>query len=270
MYQVLVIPICLLLFGFLAFKQWSAILIGPLVTLILCILAGIPAFETMLGPYMQSAANYFQSYFLVFLVGALFGSVYRDTKGAQAIALAVIKVTKGRYAAAIIMLITGLLTFGGISGFVIFFAMYPIALEVFRGANVPRRLIPAAISAGCWTWSMSSPGSPAIQNIIGMRNLGTTATAAPVAGAIAGILQFVLIFAWLEYRTRKLQKNGEVFTAPANDKYEKLQASDLPKPIIALIPPVLILILFNIVELPVEVAVLIGTIAAIGLMWKHA
>jgi len=76
-----------------------------------------------------------------------------------------------------IMCITGLLTFGGVSGFVVFFVVYPIALQMFKRANLTRRLIPAAISAGCWTWSMTAPGSPSIQNTIAMKSLGTTATA---------------------------------------------------------------------------------------------
>ena len=269
MFDVLIIPICLILFGFLAYQRWSALLIGPLVTVILVVLARMPLFETMLGPYMASAGSYFQRFFLVFFVGALFGAVYKETKGAQSIAMAIIKVTKGKFAAPVIMLITGILTYGGVSGFVVFFAMFPIALEVFRRANVSRRLMPAAISAGCWTWSMSGPGSPAIQNIIPMRYLGTGSLAAPVTGFIGAIAQFILIFLWLEWRTRKMQAKGEGYVEPENSNYDPNLVADLPHPGIAIIPPALILILFNIFKVPVEGAVIIGTLVAMALLWKY-
>ena len=82
---------------------------------------------------------------------------------------------------------------------------------MFKEANVTRRLIPAAISAGCWTWSMYGPGSPSIQNVIAMNSLGTPATAAFIPSVIAAIGSYVLIFVWLEMRARSFTKKGIVF-----------------------------------------------------------
>lgn len=271
MLDVLLVPLALVLFGVLAFKRWSAIIIGPLISLLLVVASNMPIFDSMIGPYMKGSADYVKNFFLVFMVGALFGAIYEDTRAAESIARAMSKVTKGKFTAPLIMVITGVLTFGGISGFVVFFAIYPIAQELFKSANLSRRLMPAAISAGCWTWSMSSPGTPAIQNIIPMRFLETSSMAAPLTGAIGGIAEFVMIFLWLEYRARKLTANGEGFVAQAG--YD-MQAHDadlakLPNPWVAMIPPVAILVLFNIVKIPVEGAVLIGALLAIGLLWKH-
>lgn len=192
--QIAIMPIALILFGVLAFQKWSALILGPLLSLLVALVAGLPLFETMLGPYMQTAAAYVKNYFLIFLVGAVFGQIMQETGAAESISRALAGITKGKYVAPIVMIITGILTYGGISGFVVFFAMYPIALQLFKTANLPRRLIPAAISAGCWTWSMNSPGTPAIQNIIPMRELGTSSIADPIGGAIAGLIQLVLIF----------------------------------------------------------------------------
>ncbi|MFZ7103981.1 MAG: GntP family permease [Peptococcaceae bacterium] len=272
MFDVIILPLSLLLFAYLAFQKWSAVLIGPLVSIIVIILAKLPLFESMLGPYMESSAGYMKNFYLVFLVGALFGAVYQETKGAESIAHAMVKLTKGKYAAPLIMTITGLLTFGGISGFVIFFAMYPITLELFRSSNITRRLIPATISAGCWTWSMNSPGTPAIQNIIPMRYLGTSSMAAPITGTISGLVQFGLIFLWLEYRARKLQGKGEGFSDAGLAKSQaagNMENQDLPKPLFAIIPPIVILVLFNVFKVPVEGAVMIGTLLAMALFWKH-
>lgn len=171
--DVLVLPIALILFAWLAYQRWSAVILGPLVSLVALLMARVPVFKTLMGPYMETAASYFKNYFLVFFLGALFSAIYEETGAAESIARALLKVTKGARAASMVMTITGLLTYGGISGFVIFFAMYPITWYLFKEANLPQRIIPAAISAGTWTWSMTSPGTPAIQNVIPMRYLGT-------------------------------------------------------------------------------------------------
>ncbi len=271
MYDVLLVPLALVLFGVLAFKRWSAIIIGPLISLLLVVASGLPVFQSMLGPYMAGSAAYVKNFFLVFMVGALFGAIYEDTRAAESIARSMSKVTKGKFTAPLIMVITGILTFGGISGFVVFFAIYPIAQELFKAANITRRLMPAAISAGCWTWSMSSPGTPAIQNIIPMRALGTSSMASPIAGAAAGITQFILIFLWLEYRARKISASGEGFIPQAGYDINAHTAheSELPNPWISMIPPVVILVAFNVFGMPVEGAVLLGAVLAITLLWKH-
>jgi H+/gluconate symporter-like permease len=173
MFDILILIVALILFSLLAFKRVSAIILGPVLSIFVIVCARLPMYDTMLGPYMSAASGYIQKFFLVFFVGALFGAIYEETKAAESIAVALVKVTKGKFAAPMVMIITGLLTYGGVSGFVVFFAMYPIALQLFKTTNISRRLIPAAISAGAWTWSMSGPGSPSIQNVIPMTYLGT-------------------------------------------------------------------------------------------------
>ena len=165
----------------------------------MAVCSGLPILASLQNQFMPAAGDYVIKYFLIFFVGALFGAVYQFTGAAESIARAIVKVSKGKYAAPIIMCITGILTFGGVSGFVVFFVIYPIAIQLFREANLTRRLLPAAISAGCWTWSMSGPGSPSIQNYIAMTNLGTPATAAFVPSLITTAAMFAMIFVWLEY-----------------------------------------------------------------------
>ena len=185
----------------------------------------------------------------------------------------------------IVMTITGILTYGGVSGFVVFFVIYPIALQLFRQANLTRRLIPAAISAGCWTFSMYGPGSPSIQNVIPIQSLGTTPTAGGIGAWAAMIASYVLIFAWLEYRSRFFTKKGIVFidsslrTQLDPSELTEDENEDLPSPIIAFIPIILILFFFNaplfqradgtMGGLPVETSVFIGVAAATILMFPR-
>lgn len=274
-FQILILVIAIILFGVLAFKQMSALILAPLVTIFVILCSGLPILENLQGAFMPAAATYVSDYFLTFFVGALFGAVYQFTGAAESISKTLAGLCKGKFVAPIIMCITGLLTFGGVSGFVVFFVIYPIALQLFKKANLTRRLIPAAISAGCWTWSMSGPGSPSIQNVIAMRNLGTPATAAFVPSLITTIVMFVLIFTWLEMRARKFTKKGIVF----NDTSLKYQLDpadmltdedkNLPNFWIALLPIVAILISFNIVKLPVETSVFIGVALATLLMFNR-
>ncbi len=270
--DIIIFPLALLLFAFLAFKRVSAPLLGIIVTVFLATGVGMPLYDTMVGPYMEEAASYFQDFFLIFLTGALFGAVMEDTGAAESIANVIIEKTHGKFAAPMIMVITGILTYGGISGFVIFFGMLPITLQLFKRTNIPRKLIPAAISAGTWTWSMNSPGTPAIQNVIPIEFLGTSPTAALIPGLAAGLTQFLLIFAFLEWRSRGLIKKGYTFDKEP-DSMKLVEANEnnhreLPKPLIAFLPPIIILILFNIVDLPVELSVASGSIAGIILMYR--
>ncbi len=285
----IIFPIALLLFAFLAFKRVSAPLLGILVTIFLAVGVGMPLYDTMVGPYMEEAASYFQSFFLIFLTGALFGAVMEDTGAAESIASFIIDKTKGKFAAPMVMVITGILTYGGISGFVIFFGMLPITLQLFKRTNIPRKLIPAAISSGTWTWSMNSPGTPAIQNVIPIEFLGTNPTAALLPGLASGLTQFALIFAFLEWRSQALKNKGITFDSDPEslamvkdhqdqDKdedgegqtsSEKRNSNNYPKPLIAFLPPVIILFLFNIINLPVEIAVSSGTIAGVILMYSY-
>lgn len=277
MFDVVILVLAIVLFSVLAFNGVSAVILGPLVSLLLIIFSRLPGVETMLGPYMTSASGYFKSYFLVFFVGALFGSIYEDTKAAKSIAIMMSKITRGKFTAPLITLITGVLTFGGISGFVVYFVVYPIALQLFRKNNISRMILPAAISAGCWTFSMNSPGSPAIQNIIPMRSLGTPSTAALVPGIIGALFQLIAIFVWLEYRNRSLNKKGRYFNddrltpLPLEEMESEVAVSeeDLPNPYISLVPIAIILICFNAFKMAVELSVLIGIIAAIILFYKN-
>ena len=207
-FQIWILFIAIVLFGLLAFKQVSALILAPVITIFVAVCSGLPILASLQNQFMPAAGDYVIKYFLIFFVGALFGAVYQFTGAAESIARAIVKVSKGKYAAPIIMCITGILTFGGVSGFVVFFVIYPIAIQLFREANLTRRLLPAAISAGCWTWSMSGPGSPSIQNYIAMTNLGTPATAAFVPSLITTAAMFAMIFVWLEYRARKFTGKG--------------------------------------------------------------
>jgi H+/gluconate symporter-like permease len=318
---IIILLIAFILFGVLAFRQLNALILAPIVTIFVLVCFGMPILgnlawptsainmegaveatkaaaeagkasttfyfgEGLIGAFMPNASKYVTQYFLVFFVGALFGAVYQFTGAAKSIAKWMANACHGHFVAGIIMTITGILTYGGISGFVVFFVIYPIALHVFREAGVTRRLIPGAISAGTWTWSMYGPGTPAIQNVIPVRELGTTPTAAFLPSVIITVLSYLLIFGWLEYRTASFKKRGIPFEDDAirvKLTEEELRSEDkdedLPNVCLSFVPIFLILFFFNArlfpnaagtrSGLPVETAVFIGVVTATVLMWKR-
>ena len=270
--HIIVIPIAICLFSFLAYRKWSPILLGPFMSILLAAVCRLPVLQTMLGPYLAASTNFVKANFFVFFLGAIFGGVMELTHGAKAIAMWMGGFTKGKFVLPHIMTITGILAFGGVSGFVVYFAMYPIALHLCKGANISRALIPGAIASGCWTWAMTAPGSPAIPNIIAMKYLGTTSTADFLAGFLfAGVVQYILVFVYLEWQKARYEKNGQGFIADEVTEKEMEQDPDekIPSALMALLPLLVIVVLFNVIRLPIEVSLLSGILVAMVTMWKY-
>lgn len=276
MFQVFALVIALALFIFFAYNRVGSAVLAAGVAVITCLLCGLPVVDTMLGPFMASAAGFFTNYFPIFFLGALVSAVYAETGAAKSIANTLTKVSGGKHLPAVIFICTAILTYGGISGFVVYFVMYPICLEMWRKSNLSRILIPAAITAGTWTISMTLPGSPSVQNVIAIKSLGTPATAALIPGIVGGLFEAVAIILWFEYREKRLRKLGRVFDdpdlpplPPEEQTPSVLKDEDLPNTILSFVPIVIILVLFNGFKLKVELAVFVGLICACVMFFKQ-
>jgi H+/gluconate symporter-like permease len=147
---------------------------------------------------MQNAATFVAQFFPLFLLGALFGKLMDDCGSVAVIADEMTRpLGKGRAVLAVV-LAGAIVTYGGVSRFVAFFVLAPMAITLFRSAGVPRRLMPAAIVLGTSTFTMSAmPGTPAIQNAIPMPFFGTTPFAAPGLGLIASLIMLCFGLWWL-------------------------------------------------------------------------
>ena len=200
---------------FLAYRGMPVIIAAPVATVVLLTIAREPMLPAYTEIFMPALANFAKNYFPVFLVGAIFGVLMAATGYAKSIAKTVTRFIGARNAIAAIVITSALMTYGGISLFVVAFVVFPIAREIFREADIPRRLIPGTIALGIFTFTMSSlPGSPQVQNIIPGQFFGTNVYAAPVVGLIGAAGIFGLGLAWLEYRKRSLMKKGEGFEIP--------------------------------------------------------
>jgi H+/gluconate symporter-like permease len=221
-----------------AYRGYSVILFAPLAALLAVLLtdpAATPAVFT--GVFMERMVGFLKLYFPVFLLGAVFGKLIELAGFSQAIAAAVIRLIGERRAMLSIVLVCALLTYGGVSLFVVVFAVYPFAAEMFRRGDIPKRLIPGTIALGAFTFTMDSlPGSPQIQNIIPTTFFGTDAWAAPTLGVIGGVFILIVGLAYLEWRRRVAARAGEGYGSGHTNEPEQVATTELVHPLIALAP----------------------------------
>jgi H+/gluconate symporter-like permease len=183
--------------------------------------------------------SFLKLYFPVFLLGALFGKLIDISGASRAIVTAVIALVGAARAIPAIMIVTALLTYGGVSVFVAVFAVYPFAAEMFRRADIPKRLVPATIGLGAITFTMDAlPGTPQIQNIIPTSFFGTTAWAAPMLGTVGSLCIMGLGLAYLDWRRRMLAAAGEGYGAAGTQVNEPEQEAGESRvhPLVALLP----------------------------------
>jgi H+/gluconate symporter-like permease len=208
----------LALLVWLAFRGWTVLLLAPLAAMVAAAFAGEPLLAHWTQTFMGSAAQFLAQFFPLFLMGALFGKLMEDSGSVTAIAQWMTdRLGTGRAMLAVV-LAGALVTYGGVSLFVAFFVLAPMAEALFRTAAIPRRLMPAAIALGTSTFTMSAlPGTPAIQNAIPMPFFGTTPFAAPGLGTIAAAVMLGFGLWWLGRAAAAARRHGEGFgdEAPA-------------------------------------------------------
>ncbi len=174
--------------GFLiafAYRGWSVLLLAPASALLAAMFAREPLLAHWTQTFMGSAAQFLAQFFPIFLLGALFGKLMDDSGSVQAIARGMTETLGTKRVVLAVVLAGAIVTYGGVNVFVAFFVLGPMAITLFRNADIPRRLMPAAIALGSMTFTMTAlPGTPAVQNAIPMPFFGTTPFAAPGLGII--------------------------------------------------------------------------------------
>ena len=240
MLGILVIIIALAGLMVLAYRGLSLLLLAPAMALLTVLAAeGGPVLASYTQVFMQATGGFIIQYFPLFLLGAVFGKLMDVSGSARVLADGIVRGLGSGKAILAVILSCAVMTYGGVSLFVVAFAVWPIASALFREADLPRQLIPATIALGAFTFTMTAlPGTPAIQNAIPMPYFGTTPFAAPGLGLITGALMFGLGWGWLEYRARRL---GPVHAAISEGSEADRDTSDSPSLMVAALPLVLVL-----------------------------
>ncbi|WP_028227996.1 GntP family permease [Paraburkholderia ferrariae] len=200
----------------LAYRGWSVLLLAPLAAMLAALISGQPVLAHWTQTFMGSTGRFLAQFFPLFLLGSLFGKLMEDSGSVDAVAQFMIDRLGTRHALAAVVLGGALVTYGGVSLFVAFFVLAPMAEALFRSANLPRRLMPATIMLGTATFTMSAlPGTPALQNAIPMPFFGTTPFAAPGLGVIASVVMAGFGLWWLGRAAAAARRGGEGFVEPA-------------------------------------------------------
>jgi H+/gluconate symporter-like permease len=198
----------------LSFRGFSVLVLAPLAALIAALFAGEPLLAHWTVTFMGAASGFLAQFFPLFLLGALFGKLMEDTGSVAAIARFMTAKLGAERAILAVVLAGALVTYGGVSLFVAFFVLGPMAAAMFRAADIPARLMPPAIALGTSTFTMSAlPGTPAIQNAIPMPFFGTTPFAAPGLGIIASAVMLGFGLWWLARAEAVARARGEGYGA---------------------------------------------------------
>jgi len=239
-FLIVLAALCFLMFA--AYRGYSVILFAPIAALGAVLLTEPALVAPMFtGLFMDKMVGFLKLYFPVFMLGAVFGKLIELSGFSKSIVAATIGLVGRSRAILSIVLVCALLTYGGVSLFVVVFAVYPFAAELFRASDIPKRLIPGTIALGAFTFTMDSlPGTPQIQNIIPTAFFGTDTWAAPWLGTIGGIFILVVGLGYLDWRRRKAAAAGEGYGSNLVNEPEPFDATRLPHPLIALLPLVLV------------------------------
>lgn len=225
-----------------AYRGYSVILFAPIAALGAVLLtepaAVGPAFT---GLFMEKMVGFVKLYFPVFLLGAVFGKLIELSGFSRSIVAAAINLLGRRHAIPVIVLVCALLTYGGVSLFVVAFAVYPFAAELFRQSQIPKRLIPATVALGAFSFTMDAlPGTPQIQNIIPTSFFGTNAWAAPWLGLIGSLFIIFVGLLYLERQRRKALTRNEGYGTELQNEPETPDNINLPNPFVAISPLILV------------------------------
>lgn len=249
---VLVIAFALAALIYLAYRGLSLLLLAPALAMLAVIGAeGGPVLASYTQIFMQAMGGFIIQFFPLFLLGAVFGKLMESAGAARVLADNIIRRLGAPRAILAVILSCAVMTYGGVSLFVVAFAVWPIASALFRDAQLPKVLIPATLALGAFTFTMTAlPGTPAIQNAIPMPYFGTTPFAAPGLGIVASLIMLGLGWAYLETRARRIGPgygdDDDAGTGPDT-------SADLPNIGVAAAPLVLVLVLnlvFTFVVIP--------------------
>lgn len=248
----------LILLMVLAYMGWSIIWVAPIAAGVVALTGGLDLLDAYTNTYMEGFVGFAKQWFPVFMLSAVFGKLMEDTGMARSIAVALSKLMGKKRAILGVLLSSAVLTYGGISLFVVVFAVYPLALSLFREANISRRILPATVALGAFTFTMTAlPGTPQIQNLIPMPHFQTGPMAAPIMGLAAALVMSVGGYFYLIWRQHQLTAAGELFTEPKDRKTVEIDGP-APNMYLSVLPLLTVLATLNLFEWDIVVSLLSG------------
>ncbi|MDR2268346.1 MAG: GntP family permease, partial [Holosporaceae bacterium] len=236
--------ISMIILIFLAYRGFSVLVLAPIAAASAVLISGG---ESLLGYYTQifmvKLGDFATVYFPLFLLSAIFGKIMESSGSAKSIAHHLSEKIGAENAILAVVLSCSVLTYGGVSLFVVAFAVYPIAVELFKRSDTPKRLIPGAVAIGSFTFTMVAfPGTPAIQNAIPAQYFGTDTFAAPGLGIIASATMFLLGMLWMNRQLKIARIHNEGYGNHPEKTTTASRKNNIPKFCVAVLPIILVVL----------------------------
>ncbi|MDH6364106.1 H+/gluconate symporter-like permease [Enterococcus sp. PF1-24] len=262
----------------LSFRGLSLIILGPIVSAVVLLFSSENIIEGLTGPYATAFANFAQSNFLLFLPAIILGQMLGECGAANDIAYAIANIASkskrnAKFATLMgLSVITAVLSFGGVSGFVVVFTVAPICKGLFKKLDIPWHFVIAILVYGGSMWTAILPGSPAIQNLIPMDYLGTKPTAGPWIGIIIALWCIVTGALYIYWQLKRSERRNEGFseTGAAIDKVwpDDATIEEHGSVLKALMPSIVLIVTMNLFGFEPEVALFLGVITCAVLYYN--
>jgi len=256
---------------YLCYKDWSVYLASFAGACVVIALNQLPFVDSLVGEFVSGMFTAVKGFFFMILFGCVQSKIYTESGAAYAIADSVMNVLlkdnmsdtgKNLIAMAVILVIGTILNLGGIIAGVVIVLMYPIALVIFERCDIPKKFILGLLGAGSFTFTLTVPGSPQVTNVAAMTCLGTPADAALIPGLVGAVVEIIAILFIMNKLINRARKKGEHFALhPEDPRYEN--TGDKPHVVIALIPMVVLFLLFNLWKLNINICLICSCILSI-------
>lgn len=259
------------------YKDWSVYVATIVGAAVVMLFNWMPFIDTLTGDFIEGMFVPIQSFFFILLFGNIQAKIYSVSGAAYAIADSIMSTllkpgasnTRKNVIAISVLLVIGIvLCMGGINASVFIVLMYPIALTIFEHCDIPKRFILGVLGACSYTFTLTMPGSPQVTNVAAMTALGTSAGVAAVPGLVGAAVEIVVTLVLLNILINKARSRGEHFELhPLDPHYD--ENSPRPKFWVAILPLIILFILFNVVGIDINICIIISVIVSIVAFWPQ-
>ena len=247
----------------------SILIVAPICALLAAATGGLDLLSAYTGTYMGGVGNYIVQYFPIFLLGAIFGEIMKNSGAAASLAEFVMEKLGVQRAILACLIATIILVYSGISTFCVVFALYPFMFFCFKQADIPLRLMPGVLFAGIIVTQATIPGVLQIQNIIPTEILGVSLQAAPIMGTTAFIIMALGALFYLNWEVKRLHRKGLHFEDERNEAEKLNKNQKLPNIICSVLPLVTVVVLLNFMKVPAVAALAAGIIVSLILYFNN-
>lgn len=229
----------------MSYRGWPLAFVCLVCALFIAIFNGLGLWSTVSETYIPSFASTIQSYILIFMSSACYANIMDATGATVTIGRTLVKWFGKDKALLLSCAIFAILTYGGISLWVVMYAAGPICYYLFKEADLPRHMIMGCLSIGAVTFTMTClPGSPALTNVIPSQFLGTSLAAAPILGLIATAIIIALECVYMNWQKKLARQRDEHWAFPEGydeSRFNIEDTSGTPNAVCSFAPIVLLL-----------------------------